>query len=309
MPLFAKTAVMEGVVHEYLKRCGGVPNLIPMYSVTRDGDHILIKQQQGGEDMRKMIERTTLAERAPTLRTHMREVLACVAHMHRCGVVHMDLNASNVVLIGGHAHVIDLGYARFYRSARVGSFQLTRVYANSPEASNVLYRGYGLQPRAAKLLLGSESFALGQLMASYVFGTFAIHEPTPAERPECVPRDLYDLMLALLDSQLSVEDAYRRVFGKSVEAATRGPSSSRSVELLPAEPAVIQQIHALFADGYHDPECLHLAMGIAARRQCDAEAAYHLALHLLAARDIPKHCRGNVTSVFDAHGGFDLYWR
>jgi serine/threonine-protein kinase len=85
---------------------------------------------------------------------------SALAHIHRCGYLHLDVKASNIMIVGSRPMLIDLGSARKSNAARPDSIIGTDNYM-SPE-----------QCLREPLTSASDVFALGVLLFRMLSGEF-----------------------------------------------------------------------------------------------------------------------------------------
>lgn len=143
----------------------------------------------------------------------VRQVAQALEAMHDAGWVHGDVKPDNIMLdTGGHATLIDLGFASQIHSVRRGIFQGTPAYA-SPEAMNGSHA----------VIPAMDTFSLGRVLwqcLNYVAQSpwdragsttevaaslvSAMIHPVAGERPEMsdVVQRLFDLELQTLGSHI-----------------------------------------------------------------------------------------------------------
>ena len=84
-----------------------------------------------GETLRQRLSRDTRLPADEALRL-ARELADALGHAHGHGIVHRDVHPENVLLVGGHALVANLGVARALDTAAGGSLTDTGVVVGSP---------------------------------------------------------------------------------------------------------------------------------------------------------------------------------
>jgi serine/threonine protein kinase len=177
------------------------PHLVRAFAVHREPLGAVVLETLGGETLDHLIETAGEPLAAEDLRVVGRQLAAAVHHLHRHGVLHLDLKPANVIADRGRVTVIDLSHAR--RPGTVRSGHGTWCYA-SPEQA----RGGAVGPAA-------DVWGLAIVLHSLATGTHALaeradtldvddpqlHGPLPSLREQ--RPDLPDDLVALIDAGLA----------------------------------------------------------------------------------------------------------
>lgn len=100
--------------HIRVRNYTGVPRVIDIYP---ENDYfVLIEEYVQGKSLQQMLD-----EKIPFYPEFVREIVKSLSHtlepIHRDGIVHRDITASNVIFAGGDRfYLIDFGNARTYKS-------------------------------------------------------------------------------------------------------------------------------------------------------------------------------------------------
>ncbi len=93
----------------------GHPHILALLdSGEADGLLYYVMPYVGGETLRALLERDGALPIAATI-TILRDIADALAHAHAAGIVHRDLKPENVLLVGGHAFLLDFGVAKLDR--------------------------------------------------------------------------------------------------------------------------------------------------------------------------------------------------
>lgn len=108
------------------------PHLVRAFAVHREPLAAVVLETLGGETLDHLIETNDGPLPTDDLRVVGRQLAAAVHHLHRHGVLHLDLKPANVIADRGRVTVIDLSHAR--RPGRVRPGHGTWCYAAPEQA-------------------------------------------------------------------------------------------------------------------------------------------------------------------------------
>ena len=189
------------------------PNIISLYEAGVYQDRLyLVFEYVKGNTLRQEFEKHTGLNLKRSL-SIMENVLAGLAHAHQRGIIHLDLNPSNIMLDeNGVARVMDFGLSRHteYLFESTGTFTGTPRYV-SPE-----------HLRPEKLLPQSDVFSTALILYETLIGKPLLSGTTLKEIFEQISnssfdfteaneKDLPSTMLALLDKALANKPENRYV--------------------------------------------------------------------------------------------------
>ncbi len=183
------------------------PHLVRAFAVHRGPLAAVVLETLGGETLDHLVEHADAPLPADDLRVVGRQLAAAVHHLHRHGVLHLDLKPANVIADRGRVTVIDLSHAR--RPGRVRPGHGTWCYA-APEQA----RGGQVSPAAdawgvAIVLhaLATGSHVLIDRADTLDVDEPQLHGPLPSVREQ--RPDLPDDLVALIDGGLACDPADR----------------------------------------------------------------------------------------------------
>lgn len=183
------------------------PHLVRAFSVHREPLAAVVLETLGGETLDHLIETTDEPLAAADLRVVARQLAAAIHHLHRHGVLHLDLKPANVIADRGRATVIDLSHAR--RPGHVRPGHGTWCYA-APE-----------QARGGRVDPATDVWGVAIVLHALATGTHALvdradtldvdepqlHGPLPSIREQ--RPDLPDDLVGLIDAGLACDPAER----------------------------------------------------------------------------------------------------
>lgn len=172
------------------------PHLVRAFSVHREPLAAVVLETLGGETLDHLVETADEPLTADDLRVVARQLAAAIHHLHRHGVLHLDLKPANVIADRGRVTVIDLSHARAPGRVRPGHG--TWCYA-APE-----------QARGGQVGAAADVWGIAIVLHALATGTHALidradtldvdepqlHGPLPSvreSRPD-LPEDLAELI-------------------------------------------------------------------------------------------------------------------
>lgn len=191
------------------------PNILALIdSGAVDGLFYYVMPYVGGESLREWLKRDGALPFGAAL-TLLRDVADALAHAHGAGVVHRDLKPENVLVVEGHAFLIDFGVARLDAEERAhdtapGLPIGTPGYMAPEQAS-----GGAVDHRA-------DLYAWGLLAREVLTGSREPRIPLGPARADA-PRSL----VALVEACLAIDPSERPQSAKAVVAALDALQESR----------------------------------------------------------------------------------
>ncbi|MCC7000710.1 MAG: protein kinase [Gemmatimonadaceae bacterium] len=191
------------------------PNILALIdSGAVDGLFYYVMPYVGGESLREWLKRDGALPLAAAL-TLLRDVADALAHAHNAGVVHRDLKPENVLVVEGHAFLIDFGVARLDAEERAhetapGLPIGTPGYMAPEQAS-----GGAIDHRA-------DLYAWGLLAREVLTGSRESRIPLGPARADA-PKSL----VALVEACLAIDPSERPQSAKALVAALDALEESR----------------------------------------------------------------------------------
>lgn len=96
------------------------PHLVRAFAVHRDPLAAVVLETLGGATLEHLVETADEPLAADDLRVVGRQLAAAIHHLHRHGILHLDLKPANVIADQGRVTVIDLSHARAPGRVRPG---------------------------------------------------------------------------------------------------------------------------------------------------------------------------------------------
>jgi len=152
-----------------------------------DADGVLyyVMPYVGGETLRSRLEDGPLG--IDEARTVLRDLADALAHAHRHLIVHRDLKPENVLVVGGHAFLMDFGVAKLRPSTGEGGRTAEGLLIGTPAYMSPE------QAAGARVDARTDVFAWGLLAREALLGRLSRDASLSAERPD-VPLDLVHLI-------------------------------------------------------------------------------------------------------------------
>ena len=167
------------------------------WGVSKEGLWYLVMEFINGPSLHRLRSRARLPYRI--IRRIAVDVLDGLAFLHRHGVLHRDVSASNILLSNeGPVKIVDFGFAKRVDSSHSGMVRGTAAYA-SPEALqgvrlNVLSDLYSLAAVLYELITGVPPYGADEPVRVYM--NMLRSEPVPL--PTDIPADLRQIISGLL---------------------------------------------------------------------------------------------------------------
>ncbi len=191
------------------------PNILALIdSGAVDGLFYYVMPYVGGESVRDWLKRDGALPMADAL-TLLRDVADALAHAHAAGVVHRDLKPENVLVVEGHAFLIDFGVAKLDAE--------TRAHETAPGLP-IGTPGYMAPEQAAGGVVDhrADLYAWGLLAREVLTGKREPGMPLAPARSDA-PRSL----VALIEACLAIDPSERPQSAKALVAALDAVESVR----------------------------------------------------------------------------------
>ncbi|HEU5039187.1 MAG TPA: serine/threonine-protein kinase PknK, partial [Gemmatimonadales bacterium] len=200
-----------------------LPGVPRVYGLETHRDRVaLVLEDVGGETLKELIARGPLDLRS--FFDYALQLAATVGEIHRRGIIHKDINPSNVIVDrgGGRARLADFGIASRLSAERQGHLQHPHLLEGtiaymSPEQTGRMNRDldyrsdlYSLGVTFYEMLTGRLPFESADPL-EVIHGHVAVPPAAPHLRVTAVPLTLSHLVLKLLAK--SAEDRYQSADG------------------------------------------------------------------------------------------------
>ncbi len=246
------------------------PHILPLLdSGTADGVPFYVMPFVDGEDIRAWLDRDGRLGVADAVQI-AREVADALNYAHAADVLHRDVKPENILMLAGHAVMLDFGVARAMSASReeeasadgeaAGMAVGTPAYMSPEQAageSGIDGRSdqYGLGLMLWEMLAGEQPFTGPTVQAVIAKRFFEVPAPIDTKRPE-VPPHVVDALTRSLASDPADRFATAGAFAKELARATATAPA-------PAAPAFPSIAVLPFTNIGQDPENAFLADGIA----------------------------------------------
>jgi len=246
------------------------PHILPLLdSGTADGVPFYVMPFVDGEDIRAWLDRDGRLGVADAVQI-AREVADALNYAHAADVLHRDVKPENILMLAGHAVMLDFGVARAMSASReeeasadgeaAGMAVGTPAYMSPEQAageSGIDGRSdqYGLGLMLWEMLAGEQPFTGPTVQAVIAKRFFEVPAPIDSKRPE-VPPHVVDALTRSLASDPADRFATAGAFAKELARATATAPA-------PAAPAFPSIAVLPFTNIGQDPENAFLADGIA----------------------------------------------
>ncbi|MEZ6143110.1 MAG: serine/threonine-protein kinase [Zavarzinella sp.] len=111
---------LDAIRHEALvwSMVSGHPNIVPVIEADRFGGHVVIVSEYAanGSLAEWLATHQQSKSTAQQLHTWGKGIIAGLAHLHECGLVHRDLKPNNILIQGNIPKIADFGLARVLAS-------------------------------------------------------------------------------------------------------------------------------------------------------------------------------------------------
>ncbi|MEZ4585111.1 MAG: protein kinase [Gemmatimonadales bacterium] len=180
-----------------------------------DADGVLyyVMPYVGGETLRGRLEDGPLG--VDEARTVLRDLADALAHAHRNQIVHRDLKPENVLVVGGHAFLMDFGVAKLRPATGEGGRTAEGLLIGTPAYMSPE------QAAGARVDSRADVFAWGLLAREALLGRLSRDASLSAERPD-VPLDL----VHLIETATREDVAARPADGAAILAALEATTTS-----------------------------------------------------------------------------------
>lgn len=219
------------------------PNIVRVYDVQNDGDvHYMVMQYVEGKSLSQILRESG---RLPVSRAIdvIRQVALGLQHAHQAGIIHRDLDPSNILMErSGTVKILDMGLARFYEdhednlTERVGGALGSADFMAPEQANNqadIRTDIYSLGATFYYLLLGEPPFVAPTTAAKII-----AHQTKPVVPPHvrdaAIPLEVSAVILRMLAK--SPQDRYQTATEVLVALSVTDRPSPSSAELQPLEP-------------------------------------------------------------------------
>ena len=246
------------------------PHILPLLdSGTADGVPFYVMPFVDGEDIRAWLDRDGRLGVADAVQI-AREVADALNYAHAADVLHRDVKPENILMLAGHAVMLDFGVARAMSASidedasadgeAAGMAVGTPAYMSPEQAageSGIDGRSdqYGLGLMLWEMLAGEQPFTGPTVQAVIAKRFFEVPAPIDTKRPE-VPPHVVDALTRSLASDPADRFATAGAFAKELARATATVPA-------PAAPAFPSIAVLPFTNIGQDPDNAFLADGIA----------------------------------------------
>lgn len=246
------------------------PHILPLLdSGTADGVPFYVMPFVDGEDIRAHLDRAGRLEVADAVQI-AREVADALHYAHAADVLHRDIKPENILMLAGHAVMLDFGVARAMSASideesgadreTAGIAVGTPAYMSPEQAageSQIDGRSdqYALGLMLWEMLSGEQPFKGPTAQAVIAKRFFEVPAPINQKRPDVPPHVVEALGKSLASDpseRFPTAGAFAKELGRSAGSTAAAPVPPRpSLAVLP------------FTNIGHDPENAFLADGIA----------------------------------------------
>lgn len=191
------------------------PNILALIdSGAVDGLFYYVMPYVGGESLREWLKREGALPLGAAI-TLLRDVADALAHAHSAGVVHRDLKPENVLVVEGHAFLIDFGVAKLEAEER--------AHETAPGLP-IGTPGYMAPEQASGAVVDhrADLYAWGLLAREVLTGSREARVPLGPARADA-PRSL----VTLIEACLAVDPSERPQSAKALVAALDALEESR----------------------------------------------------------------------------------
>ncbi len=246
------------------------PHILPLLdSGTADGVPVYVMPFVDGEDIRAWLDRDGRLGVADAVQI-AREVADALNYAHAADVLHRDVKPENILMLAGHAVMLDFGVARAMSASMeedagadgeaAGMAVGTPAYMSPEQAAGEAgidgrSDQYGLGLMLWEMLAGEQPFTGPTAQAVIAKRFFEVPAPIDTKRPE-VPPHVVDALTRSLASDPADRFATAGAFAKELARATATAPA-------PAAPAFPSIAVLPFTNIGSDPENAFLADGIA----------------------------------------------
>jgi serine/threonine protein kinase/tetratricopeptide (TPR) repeat protein len=246
------------------------PHILPLLdSGTADGVPFYVMPFVDGEDIRARLDREGRLEVADAVQI-AREVADALNYAHAADVLHRDVKPENILMLAGHAVMLDFGVARAMSASMeedagadgeaAGIAVGTPAYMSPEQAAGEAgidgrSDQYGLGLMLWEMLSGEQPFTGPTVQAVIAKRFFEVPAPIDSVRSD-VPPHVVEALTKALSSDPAARFSTAGAFAKELARATAtapavAPPKLPSIAVLP------------FTNIGHDPENAFLADGIA----------------------------------------------
>ena len=246
------------------------PHILPLLdSGTADGVPFYVMPFVDGEDIRAWLDRDGRLGVADAVQI-AREVADALNYAHAADVLHRDVKPENILMLAGHAVMLDFGVARAMSASMeedagpdgdgAGIAVGTPAYMSPEQAAGEAgidgrSDQYGLGLMLWEMLAGEQPFTGPTVQAVIAKRFFEVPAPIDTKRPD-VPPHVVDALTRSLASDPADRFATAGAFAKELGRATATAPA-------PAAPAFPSIAVLPFTNIGQDPENAFLADGIA----------------------------------------------
>jgi serine/threonine protein kinase/tetratricopeptide (TPR) repeat protein len=246
------------------------PHILPLLdSGTADGIPFYVMPYVDGEDIRARLDRDGPLDIADAVQI-AREVADALNYAHAADVLHRDVKPENILMLAGHAVMLDFGVARAMSASMeedagpggeaAGMAVGTPAYMSPEQAAgetSIDGRSdqYGLGLMLWEMLAGEQPFTGPTAQAVMAKRFFEVPAPIDTKRPG-VPAHVAGALTKSLASDPADRFATAGAFGKELARSTAAAPAA-------AAPALPSIAVLPFTNIGHDPENAFLADGIA----------------------------------------------
>ncbi len=246
------------------------PHILPLLdSGTADGVPFYVMPFVDGEDIRAWLDRDGRLGVADAVQI-AREVADALNYAHAADVLHRDVKPENILMLAGHAVMLDFGVARAMSASMeedasadgeaAGMAVGTPAYMSPEQAAGEAgidgrSDQYGLGLMLWEMLAGEQPFTGPTVQAVIAKRFFEVPAPIDTKRPE-VPPHVVDALTRSLASDPADRFATAGAFAKELGRAT----ATAPAPTAPAFPSIAV---LPFTNIGQDPENAFLADGIA----------------------------------------------
>jgi len=246
------------------------PHILPLLdSGTADGVPFYVMPFVDGEDIRAWLDREGRLGVADAVQI-AREVADALNYAHAADVLHRDVKPENILMLAGHAVMLDFGVARAMSASMeedagpdgetAGMAVGTPAYMSPEQAAGEAgidgrSDQYGLGLMLWEMLAGEQPFTGPTAQAVIAKRFFEVPAPIDTKRPE-VPPHVVEALTKSLASDPAARFSTAGAFAKELARATATAPA-------PAAPAFPSIAVLPFTNIGNDPENAFLADGIA----------------------------------------------
>ncbi len=232
-PELASTLVRERFLHEIEVSSNLThPHIVPVFTAGSAGSLLYyVMPFIEGDSLRGRLERHGAFEATEATEIAL-EVASALNYAHGKGVVHRDIKPENILLVSGHAVVVDFGVARAIGAARAGPLTESGMAVGTPKYMS------SEQWSAEKEIDGrADIYSLGCVLLEMLEGSLPDGDPAAAFRthagtrlvtppPSRVPRELQPVLKRALASDRADRFDTAADFAMAVRDAVGVPTRS-----------------------------------------------------------------------------------